>query len=389
MNFVKSCCVSLMIMGSMIPSVGQAEAVSTIESLDIRIPVVDMNDFYSTENKEAFLNTLYEAMTTVGFFAVRNTGVDKGAITEAYAQAKTFFKSERDFKETCIVQAVKGQRGFVPSETAKGNKMKDFKEFYHFAREGMTPPNVWPDQSGFKESIIALFTELEQYVVPLQEAIIATINLHGKCNVPIDFLNKETHDGHSLLRSLYYPAMDQEMISNLEKPLYWAAAHTDIDLMTLLPFATEKGLQLEINGQWMNVVVPEDAFIVNIGDMLQNITNGLFKSAKHRVFASEPNKDRFSMVFFVHPRDETRLDPIPECIELTGGVQRFAAGTRLDFLWERLLELGLAPGLLPIYAQTGHTERQLEFGRESPQVVQLLVENNLASPELLKALENR
>ncbi len=376
-----------MILGSMIPSVGQAEeAVSNIQSLDIRIPVVDMNDFYSAEKKEVFLNTLYDAMTTVGFFAVRNTGVDKEVITEAYAQAKTFFKRDTEYKKRWMHS---DPRGFVPSEIAKGHKIKDLKELYHMGREGNPLPNVWPDQEGYMTAMVNLFNELDKYVVPLQEAIIATINLHGKCDLPIDSLNKETHDGFSLLRSLYYPGMDEKMLSNLDQPLYWAAPHTDIDLMTLLPFATEKGLQLEIDGQWMNVVVPEDAFIVNIGDMLQNMTNGLFKSAKHRVFASEPNKDRFSMVFFVHPRGETRLDPLPECVALTGGVQKFAPGTRLEFLWERLLEIGTAPEVLLDYAKTGHTERQLQFGRESPQVVQLLVENNLASPELLKALEAR
>ncbi|MGD0665465.1 MAG: 2-oxoglutarate and iron-dependent oxygenase domain-containing protein, partial [Rhabdochlamydiaceae bacterium] len=200
MNFVKSCCVSLMIMGSMIPSVGQAEAVSTIESLDIRIPVVDMNDFYSTENKEAFLNTLYDAMTTVGFFAVRNTGVDKEVITEAYAQAKTFYKRDIEYKKQWMHS---DPRGFVPSEIAKGNTIKDFKEFYHMGREGNPLPNVWPDQEGYKKAMVALFNELDKYVVPLQEAMIATINLRGKCNIPLDFLNKETHDGFSLLRSLY------------------------------------------------------------------------------------------------------------------------------------------------------------------------------------------
>ncbi len=390
MHFAKAFFFSLMILGSMIPSMGYSqEAVSTNESLDLRIPVVDMNDFYIPENREAFLNTLYDAMSTVGFFAVRNTGVDAAAIKEAYAQAELFFKSDPAFKATCAVESVKGQRGFVPSETAKGNKIKDLKEFYHFGREGINPPNVWPDQPGYKEAIVKLFNELEQYVIPLQEAIITTINLHGECQIPIDFLNNQTHDGMSLLRSLYYPAMDQEALSNLERPLYWAAAHTDIDLLAILPFATEKGLQVEVNGEWLNVVVPSDAFIVNVGDMLQNMTNGLFKSAKHRVLALEPNKDRFSMVLFIHPRDETPLDPLPECIQLTGGVQKFAAGTRLDFLWERLIELGLAPGLLPTYAQTGHTERQMQFGRESPQVVQMLLENNLASPELLKALESK
>jgi len=121
--------------------------------------------------------------------------------------------------------------------------------------------------------------------------------------------------------------------------------------------------------------------------MLENLTNGLFVSAKHRVLAQEPCKDRFSMVLFIHPTDDTPLDPISACIELTGGVQRYAPGTRNEFLWERLLELNIAPMLLEPYSKTGHTERQLRYGRQSPQVVQMLIENGLASSEVLEAVE--
>jgi hypothetical protein len=119
--------------------------------------------------------------------------------------------------------------------------------------------------------------------------------------------------------------------------------------------------------------------------MLENLTNGMFVSARHRVVASEPHKERFSMVFFVHPTDETPLDPLTECITFTGGVQRYASGTRKEFLWERLLELGIAPTLLEPYSLTGHTERQMRYGRESLQVIDLLKKNGLASPEILQA----
>jgi isopenicillin N synthase-like dioxygenase len=356
------------------------------EQLDIRIPVVDMQDFYSTEKKEQFFHTLYEALTTVGFFAVRNTGIGKDVIKQAYAQSETFFKQPAEFKARSYVKELKGQRGFVPGETAKGNLRKDSKEFYHIGRENLAPGNVWPDQPGYKDAMCTLYRELERYVIPLQEAIIATLNHHGKTKIPLNFLNTTTKEGDTLLRALYYPALSEEQTQNLKGPLYWAAPHTDIDLLAILPFATEKGLQVEINGQWMNVVVPEDAFIVNAGDMLENLTNGLFVSAKHRVLAQEPNKERFSMVLFVHPTDDTSLAPLPECIKLTGGTQTYAPGSRKEFLWERLLELNIAPALLEPYAKTGHTERQIQFGRQSPQVVDLLIQNGLASPELLKAL---
>ncbi len=381
----------LLTQGLILPSMTFSQEATTVQapSLDLRIPVVDMNDLNDPAKREEALRTLYGAMTTVGFFAVRNTGVDAGVVQRAYAEAEQFYRSPDEFKATCAVAAVKGQRGIVPGETAKGNRVRDYKEFYHFGREGMNPPNVWPEQDGFKEAITTLFSEFEQYVVPLQRAIIASINLEAGSTLDLDLLNYETKNGHSLLRSLYYPAMDPEVFYSLDKPLCWAAAHTDIDYLAILPFATERGLQVEMNGEWLNVVVPHDAFIVNIGDMLQNKTNGLFKSVKHRVMALEPGKDRFSMVFFVHPEDETPLDPLPECFPLTGGVQKFAPGVRREFLWERLIELGIAPGLLSEYAKTGHTERQLKFGKESPQVVQMLVDETLASRELLEALAAR
>ncbi|HSW72311.1 MAG TPA: 2-oxoglutarate and iron-dependent oxygenase domain-containing protein [Chlamydiales bacterium] len=356
------------------------------EELDIRIPVVDMQDFYNSERREEFLSTLFHAMHDVGFFAVRHTGIDRELIKKAYAQAERFFKQEMTYKMQSFSPTLKGQRGFVPGETAKGSSAKDCKEFYHIGREDGKPENVWPDQSGFKEAMMTLYRELSQYVVPLQEAIVETINQKIEKKLQVDLLNKTTKEGDSLLRALYYPPLSEERVKQTH---YWGAPHTDIDYLAILPYATEKGLQVEFKGQWLNVIVPDDAFIVNVGDMLENLTNGLFVSARHRVVAQEANKERFSMVLFVHPSDNTPLDPLPACIELTGGRQLYAPGTRNEFLWERLLELNIAPGLLEPYSKTGHTERQMKFGRESDQVVEMLIKNGLASQELLDELAKR
>ncbi len=362
------------------------------EQLDIRIPVVDMQDFYNEQKRDEFLDTLYKAMTQVGFFAVRNTGIDSAIVKQAYAQAETFFKKDADYKRQSFVKELRGQRGFVPGETAKGNSAKDYKEFYHVGREinsDKLAPNVWTDQPGFKEAMTTLFKELDQYVVPLGQAIIETINQRTTIKVPSDLFHQMTASADSLLRALYYPALSKEETESLTQPLYWAAAHTDIDLLAILPYATEKGLQVEMDGQWLNVVVPDDAFIVNVGDMLENLTNGLFVSARHRVMALEPNKERFSMVLFVHPFDDVALDPLESCIEITGGIQRYAPGTRKEFLWERLLELNIAPMVLEPYSKTGHTERQLQYGKESKQVVEMLIEKGLASQEILDAVKRK
>jgi isopenicillin N synthase-like dioxygenase len=295
-------------------------------------------------------------------------------VQDAYEQSKCFFKKELSFKMESFRPELAGQRGFVPGESAKAAKSKDYKEFYHVGRNGAAVGNVWPNQPGFEDAISFIFQELERYVVPLQEAIVAAINLHAEEKMPLSCLNEMTKNGESLLRALYYPAVSKEGLEDPLNPHCWAAAHTDIDLISILPYATEKGLQVEVNGEWLNVVVPPDSFIVNVGDMLQNLTNGLFVSSKHRVVAQEPNKERFSMAFFVHPKDDTALDPFFSCIKQTGGVQLYAPGNRREFLWERLLELGLAPGLLEPYYNTGHMERQLQYNRASPQVLEMFRE---------------
>lgn len=357
---------------------------------NIQIPVVDMRDFYNLEKQNLFMDTLYQAITTVGFFAVHHTGIDPKIIKEAYEESKRFFKQDYDFKIQTYSQELKGQRGFTPGECAKGSLVKDFKEFYVIGPKNGFPKNIWPSESDdFKEKTSALYDALNLYTIPLQQAIIETINRRIPNKLPINLLNDMTQDGDTSLRMIYYPALSEDQMNHLEGPLYWAAAHTDIDLLAILPYATEKGLQVQIDGEWFTVVVPEDAFIVNIGDMLENLTNGLFVSASHRVLAQEPNKDRFSMVLFVHPKEDSPLDPIAACIDLTGGKQLYAPGTRNEFLWERLLELGIAPSLLEPYSKTGHTERQLLYGKESPQVVNQLLKEGLASKQLLEILEKK
>lgn len=343
----------------------------------IRIPVVDMNDFYQEDKKEEFLNTLYDAMTTVGFFGVLNTGVSESLLSSSYSLSKTFFYQDSSYKKLYFDPCLHGQRGFVPSETAKGTKSKDIKEFFHIGPKIHVRENIWPSIEGFEETMEKLFNELFKYSIPLQQAIVDVINKKANSTLEKDFLNHLTHQGDSLMRLIYYPALEQKPCP-FEPERYWAAPHTDINFITILPFATEKGLQLEINGRWLDVVVPKDAFIINVGDMLQNISNGLFKSAKHRVLAQESDKERFSIVMFVHPHTKASLKPLQECIKLTGGIQMYAEGTQEEFLWERLLELGIgSEELAEIYSKSGHFERQQQFGRESPQVKKILENKRL------------
>jgi hypothetical protein len=191
-----------------------------------------------------------------------------------------------------------------------------------------------------------------------------------------------TQDGECLLRAIHYP-------SNPPDDRLWAAAHTDIDLFTILPRATAEGLQvLNKQGEWIDVRVPEGAFIVNGGDMLENLTNGFFRSSVHRVVANGNNHERYSMVIFIHPKAADRLDPLPQCIEQTGGMRKYAHATRWELLEERLADLGLAsPEMLEHLATCGIMERLIEVGRASPKAMERLKSAGLANEAVLAELE--
>lgn len=140
--------------------------------------------------------------------------------------------------------------------------------------------------------------------------------------------------------------------------------------------ATEEGLQLLHNGQWIDIKVPPHAFIINCGDMLENISNGYFKSSVHRV-VSKPNLERFSIVYFVHPKYTDRLDPLDYCIDLTGGIRRFPYTSHLEMLAHRLVEIGIA------------SEDLIAFDKDSGYInrIEVLVNKGIASDSVLKTYQ--
>lgn len=349
---------------------------------DATIPVIDMNDYYSKTKQQAFINDLAVAMKTVGFVAVINSRVDKNVLDSAYQQAKEFYKQPLSNKNICHDAALNGQRGYVQSEIAQGQSKKDYKEFYHIARdyspavlaEFNYAPNIWPDDYKFKSAMQQLIAQLDQYTQVIGTALALSIGVEP------DFFNKMTEQGNFLLRSIHYPA-------NPPIDSVWASAHTDIDLFTILPRATAEGLQiLNEDNQWIDVVVPDNAFIINAGDMLQNITNGVYKSAKHRVVSKNKNVERYSMVAFIHPRPNDGMAPLPKFIQQVG-IKRFASATSRELLFERLIELGLdSPWLLQQFAQSGAIERLIEVDRASIKAMQALRKANLASNTVLEKL---
>ena len=156
---------------------------------------------------------------------------------------------------------------------------------------------------------------------------------------PEDWLPNMSHEGNTIMRMIHYPPLDE----NTPEGAVRSAAHEDINFITLLVTATADGLEvMDHDGSWIQVQGDQDAIIVDSGDMLQNLTNGLFKSTTHRVVnPKESNSRRYSMPMFVHPRNEIDLTPHPDFVELTGGQAKYASISAGDYLHQRLKEIGL------------------------------------------------
>ena len=363
---------------------GRIEAEEPV--FDATIPVLDMNEYFQPETKDKFIKELYKALSEEGFFAVINTNVDSQILDAGYEACYDFFALPEEEKLQMNAPWLNGQRGYIPREFAAGSTAVDFKEYIHIGRERAPDelkalgivPNVWPRNFDLKTPICTLYSALEKYAIPLEMAMAEAIG------VPSDHFTKMTADGELLLRAIHYPA-------NPPQNQFWAAEHTDIDLFTILPCSTADGLQVKNKkGEWVDIKVPENAFIVNAGDMLENITNGEFHSGVHRVTAKEGGYERYSIVFFIHPRSQDRLDPLPDCISRTGGVQKFANANRLELLAQRLVDNGVASSALMEYlAESGLIERMIEVGKASPRVMKTLKEAGLASDVILAELERQ
>lgn len=374
-------------------------------SLDATIPVIDFADFQDAdpEAKQRFVDGLGAALRSVGFVAVINPGVDVGALDAAYAAVQRFFMQPLSVKQRISGEHVNGQRGFVCSESAKGETTKDVKSFLHigpelgadadaaaYAAVGLSP-NIWPscDVAGasdadveaggvpLKKAMMTLFDALASHSEPMQRAIALAIGRDE------DSLTNMTTHRNYLLRALHYPATPPA-------DSVWAAQHTDIGMFTVLPRATARGLQVRNGegGEWLDVVVPDNAFVVNAGDMLQNMSNGECRSSEHRVVDNGSGEARFSMVMFMHPDTSQDVSPSDVAIARTGGKALYPTATQKSLLGERLADLGLAtPSCLNMLAASGLIERSIKCARgPSRDAMSALRDAGLASAEVLAAL---
>ena len=311
-----------------------------------KIPQVNLNDYLTgdPDSKKKFINDLGKGFSEIGFIALKGHLLNDTVKESLYDEVKNFFNLSNEIKSKYIISGLASQRGFTPfgKEHAKGRNVGDLKEFWHFGQyvknepelENKYPKNVMVDEldefNSVGQKTYELLEETGRHVLG---AIACYLNLDET------YFDKHIFNGNSILRAIHYPPITQEP-NKAER----AAAHGDINLITLLMGAQGKGLQvLSNNGEWVDAIAEDDEIIVNIGDMLSRHTNNKLKSTIHRVV--NPPKDlwnssRYSIPFFLHPRLEMPLDCIESCIDENNpkGFENITAG---DFLYQRLVDLGL------------------------------------------------
>lgn len=310
------------------------------------IPVVDLADFLSgdAEKKHAFVNALGEAYETVGFVSVKNHGIPDDLIKKLYDEVQRFFSLPLQKKKEYEIEGLAGQRGYTSfgKEHAKGSEAPDLKEFFQFGQtieNGQPVSEEYPENidvkeiPAFKTTLYTVYRNFEKSGKALLSAIALYLNL------PENYFDEYIENGNSILRCIHYPPITQEPASAIR-----SEQHEDINLITLLVGASADGLQiLTKQGEWVGVTSLPEQIVVNVGDMLQRLTNNKLKSTTHRV-VNPPRElwhtSRFSMPFFLHPRSEMSLACLDECIDVKHP-KAYVDITAGEYLNERLREIGL------------------------------------------------
>ncbi|MXO86374.1 isopenicillin N synthase family oxygenase [Altererythrobacter aurantiacus] len=308
---------------------------SQIASVSLRRPLSEVSD------------ELGRSFAEYGFAIVRDHGISEELIERAEEKAKEFFALPEDVKRSYHVPGGGGARGYTPfgKEIAKDAKVHDLKEFWHVGRElsdghelsQYMAPNIWPDEvDGFRATFETLYDAFDAAGRRVLEAIALHLEL------PRDYFEATVEDGNSVMRLLHYPPLDAEAAEGAIR----AAAHGDINTITLLLGAEEAGLELLTRkGEWLAIDPPVGALVVNIGDMLERLTNGKLRSTTHRVVnptGEAARRARYSMPFFLHFRPDFCIETLPSCIDPAHPDDHPAPITAHDFLAQRLREIGLA-----------------------------------------------
>lgn len=291
--------------------------------------------------QQKFVDELYLGLKDYGFIILVDHIVGQDVINQSYEKINQFFKLPNEKKLEYVCQKGGGQRGYTAFgiEHAKNNTAGDLKEFWHVGREvepthkyyPFYPENIWPSEvEGFETTLTKLYDSLSATSIVLLEA------LGRALDVPKNYFADMAKLGNSILRPIHYPPI----VGEIEVGAIRAAAHEDINLITILVGATGSGLELlDRNGEWLAVSTKPGQLIVDSGDMLKVLTNDVIPATTHRV-VNPDNKTtaRYSMPFFVHPTPDTLLKCIPSCL---GDGAKYEPINSHDYLMQRLREIGL------------------------------------------------
>ncbi len=310
------------------------------------IPSVDLSKFTSGNPalKQEFVQEIGKAFHEVGFVAVTNHGVPQDLIDKFFSSAKAFFSLPVETKLGAQIPGLAGQRGYTAFgiEHAKQSQVADLKEFFQIGQEVTDedpikdeyPSNVRVEEMPeFSDLGRDLYASFEVAGKNLLRAIAIYLDLNE------DYFDQYIHNGNSILRAIHYPPITQAPKSAIR-----AEQHEDIDMITLLVGASADGLELQNEaGEWVAIKAGVDAIVINVGDMLQRLTNNYLKSTTHRVVNPPKEKwhmPRLSIPFFMHPRSEMDLTCLEKCVTAERPLQ-YEPITAGEYLDERLREIGL------------------------------------------------
>jgi isopenicillin N synthase-like dioxygenase len=306
--------------------------------LTAAVPIPPVPLGWHDSDPSAFSAALGAAFERYGFAVLEGHGLDPGAVAAAQADAKAFFALPDAVKLQYVVPDGAGQRGYTPFrvETAKGASHADLKAFWHVGREpsGSLEPNLWPSEiAGFRTSVGALYAALDRIGAKVMRGVARHLQLEPGAFAPA------IRSGDSVLRLLHYPPVPAagEAVR--------AAPHEDINAITLLLGAEEAGLELlDRDGRWLALSPPAGSLVVNIGDMLQRLTNHVLPSTTHRVANPAPERAgaaRYSMPFFLHFAPDYVIQTLPQCVRSDRPDRYPEPITARAFLDERLKEINL------------------------------------------------
>ena len=300
------------------------------------------------EQRRAVVDGVQRSLQT-GFVYTRHD-VSEDLLDTAYGMLEQFFKLPSDVKQRFTVPEAHGQTGYTGLlvETAASSDRPDWKEMLNWASPIPAGhplkrkfPTAYPDQVVPEDAvpgITKVLYELHDTVAELQRRFLRVIAEGIGCHET--FFDDMVADGPTLTRALRYPPMAEMPEEGHE----WAGQHGDINLITALPRATARGLQVKVDDSWVDAVSPEGQVIINTGIMLERLTNGVIPIGWHRVVADPDYRgERYSVVQFCHPRPWTILAPVPSCCT-PDHPQRFSAVSAADALDEVLYQINLIEG---------------------------------------------